>query len=142
MRTLLALALLAAPLAVPAAEDAPAYKVIVHRSNPADAIPAARLQQLFMKNVTRWPSGATVQPAEVRGQASARQEFARRVLGKSLAALKSHWNKLIFTGREVPPVELASDEDVVAFVRSNEGAIGVVSGSASTAGTKVVAAGE
>lgn len=140
MRLLLTLALLAAPLAVPA-EDAP-FKVVVHRSNPADSISAPRLQQLFLKTVTRWPSGATVQPAELRGQPPARQEFARRILGKSLAALKSHWNKLIFSGREVPPVELASDDDVVAFVKANEGAIGVVSGSASTAGTKVLTVGD
>jgi ABC-type phosphate transport system substrate-binding protein len=138
MRILLALALLVAPLAVPAAEDAP-YKVVVHRSNPADSISSARLQQLFLKTVTRWPGGTAVQPVELRGQPPARQEFARRVLGKSLGALKSHWNKLIFTGREVPPVELASDDEVVAFVKANDGAIGVVSASASTAGTKVLA---
>lgn len=138
MRTLLALALLAAPLAVPA-EDAQGFKVVVHRSNPADSISAGRLQQLFMKTVTRWPGGSTIQPVELRGQPPARQEFARRVLGKSLPALKSHWNKLIYSGREVPPVEMASDEEIVAFVKANEGAIGVVSASAATAGTKVLA---
>lgn len=135
----LTLALLAASLAIVASAEEPGFKVIVNRSNSTDAITTERLQALFLKTSTKWPGGATVEPAEVRGEAPARREFARRVLGKSLPALKAHWNKLIFAGREVPPVELGSDEEVVSFVKTHEGAIGVVSGSAATAGTKVVA---
>jgi ABC-type phosphate transport system substrate-binding protein len=141
MRTLvtaLILSLLGPSRALAAPPEEPAFRVIVHRSNPESATSVARLQALFMKTTTRWPGGAAVQPVELRGEPPARQEFARRVHGKSLAALKAHWNKLIFSGREVPPLELGSDDEIVAYVKANEGAIGVVSGAASTAGTKVL----
>jgi ABC-type phosphate transport system substrate-binding protein len=138
MRKLLATVLLASALAVPASADEPAFKVIVHRSNPADAISTAKLQAIFAKTETRWPSGTTAQPVELRGDPAARQEFARRVHGKSLTALKSYWNKQIFSGREVPPLEMASDDEIVSFVRANAGAVGVVSASAATGGTKVL----
>lgn len=138
MRKRIALLLVAASLALPAAAE-DAYKVVVHRSNPADSISRRQLSELFLKTVTHWPSGRAVQPVELRGEPEARAQFARQVLGKSLSALRSYWNKAIFSGREVPPVEMPSDEDVISYVRSNEGAVGVVSGSASTARTKVLA---
>jgi hypothetical protein len=43
------------------------------------------------------------------------------------------WRQQIFSGRNVPPVEKASDSEVLEFVRSNPGAIGYVSSSTSPA---------
>jgi ABC-type phosphate transport system substrate-binding protein len=41
--------------------------------------------------------------------------------------VKSYWQQQIFSGRDVPPPEKQTENDVVAFVRSNPGAIGYVS---------------
>ena len=136
LAVLLAVASVARPVG---AEEAPGFRVVVHRSNQVESLSRQQLADLFLKTVTRWPNGQTVQPVELRGEPEARVQFARQVHGKSLAALRSHWNKSIFSGREVPPLELSSDEEVLAFVRANPGAIGVVSASASTPGTRVVA---
>lgn len=129
---LLLVSLLAAPAA---AED---FKVVANRDVATDSVSRDQLSQIFLKNVTRWPNGRPIQPVELRGDAPARARFAEQVHGKSMAALRSYWNKLIFSGREVPPLEKPSDDDVVSFVRANDGAIGVVSPSAATAGVKVL----
>jgi ABC-type phosphate transport system substrate-binding protein len=137
MRTrtiLLALALAAAAPA--AAEDA--FKVVVHPSNPAAAMTKAQVSQLFLKKATRWPGGQTVQPIEVADD-RVRERFCQQVHGKSLNAVKAYWNQLIFTGREVPPLEKRGDDDVLAYVRANPGAVGVVSAAAAGAGVKVLA---
>jgi len=53
--------------------------------------------------------------------------------------LDTYWQQQIFSGKDVPPSNKSSDDDVIAFVKSNPGAIGYVSGSAAVAGVKVVA---
>jgi ABC-type phosphate transport system substrate-binding protein len=136
MRRLIAAWVLA--LALPcwaAAEDG--FRVVVHPSNPADSIPKAQLSQLFLKKATRWPSGQSVQPVEAADD-GVLEKFCQKVHGKSLNAVKAYWNQLIFAGREVPPLEKRSDEEVIAYVHANPGAVGIVSPGAATAGVKVV----
>ena len=59
-----------------------------------------------------------------------REAFTKTVLGKSTAAVESYWQQQIFAGKDVPPAEKASDADVIAFVKSNPGGVGYVSGGA------------
>ena len=129
----LALALLAAGSA--AAEDA--FKVVVHPTSTEDALARAQLSQLFLKKMTRWPGGQGVSPVEPADD-KLRERFCRAVHGKSLNAVRSYWNQLIFSGREVPPLEKPSDDEVLAYVRATPGAIGYVSAAAETPGVKTV----
>lgn len=69
----------------------------------------------------------------------ARRDFTREVHGKDVSAIKSYWQKLIFSGRATPPSEMRSEQDVVDFVRGRKGAIGYVSaGTALGRGVKVL----
>jgi ABC-type phosphate transport system substrate-binding protein len=144
MRHVLVLALaLSAAIAAPSAEAAPpsgkpGYVVVAHPGVAADAIARADLSSLFLKKVTRWPDGTDVVPVQPREDSEARAQFCLDVHKRSLATVKAHWNRKIFSGREVPPVEKASDDEVVAFVRGHPGAIGYVSPAAATAGVKVL----
>ena len=53
--------------------------------------------------------------------------------------MKSYWQKMIFSGRDVPPPEKGSPDEVVAFVRSHGGGIGYVpAGTVLGAGVKVL----
>lgn len=136
MRKTPLVALLLALAAAPAAAD-DAFKVVVHPSNPADALSREQVSNLFLKKVTRWPGGQAVVPVELLAE-RVREPFSQQVHRKSLGAVKAYWNKLVFTGREVPPVEKSSDEEVLAFVRQNPGAVGVISAAGAAAGVKVL----
>lgn len=67
-----------------------------------------------------------------------RTAFSDSVLKRSVAAVRSYWQQLVFAGRELPPPELDSDAAVLAYVAKHEGAIGYVTGSANVATVKVV----
>ena len=43
------------------------------------------------------------------------------------AAIVAFWQQQIFSGRDVPPAEKASEKDVIAYVKDHEGAVGYVS---------------
>ena len=47
-----------------------------------------------------------------------------------MTAVKSFWQRMIFSGRGVPPVEKDTDEEVLSYVGANAGAIGYLSAGA------------
>jgi ABC-type phosphate transport system substrate-binding protein len=119
--------------------QAEGFKVVVHRSNAISSISKAELSDYLLKKKTTWPDKKPVIAVDLTDKSPARGKLSQEVLGRSPAAIKSYWQQQIFSGREVPPVEKASDRDVVAFVQATPGAIGYVSDDTDTGDLKVVA---
>ena len=109
-------------------------KVVVHASNPLDSISKSKVEDLFLKRVTRWDNGRAVTPVDQSEKSAARAAFTKEWLGKEVVWVKSYWQKMIFSGRATPPVELPSDGEVLALVKSNPDAIGYVGESATIPG--------
>jgi ABC-type phosphate transport system substrate-binding protein len=135
----LALAVAAALAALPGAAPAVAddFKVVVHPDNPASELDREALSRLFLKKSLRWPDGVAVEPVEPSAL-RLREAFAGQIHRKRLGAVRSYWTQVIFSGRDVPPLERAGDAEVLAYVRATRGAVGYVSASADAAGVKVL----
>ena len=115
------------------------FRVIVNASNPITSISRGELSSIFLKQETSWPDGQVALPVDQGESAQVRSDFSRVVLRRPVAAVKSYWNKQIFSGSGVPPVEKGSNEDVVAYVNAFHGAVGYVGLSAAlSAGVKPV----
>lgn len=136
-RLFIGLSLFAAALA--SAADAPAYRVIVNPENPATTLERKQVADLFLKKVTRWPEGSLVaKPVDQTVKAPCRARFSDELLGRSISAVKTFWEQVIFSGRGVPPPELAGDAEVVQYVLRYPGAIGYISGAADAGTAKVL----
>jgi ABC-type phosphate transport system substrate-binding protein len=133
MSALAATVMLAAP-AVVRAQD---FKVVVNSGNAVDALSADEASKIFLKQSAKFANGTAAAPVDQKG--AARASFTKAVHGKAVAAIDTYWQQQIFSGKEVPPPTKASDDEVIAFVKSNPGGIGYVSAGAATAGVKVVA---
>lgn len=118
---------------------APAYRVIVHPENRESALERRFLADAFLKKVTRWRDGEVVRPVDLPVSSSVRRKFSEEILGRSVAAVRSYWQQLIFAGRDVPPPELDSDAAVIAYVLRTRGAVGYVSGAATVGAARPVA---
>jgi len=118
------------------AEEMPAFRVVVHVNNPLGSGERAFLADAFLKKVTRWQDGETIRPVDLRPSASARHSFTERVLKRTVGAVRSYWQQRIFSGRDVPPPELETDDEIMVFVAKNPGAVGYVSGAAKLKGVK------
>jgi hypothetical protein len=116
----------------------PAYRVIVNPSNAMGSADRKFLEDAFLKKVTLWPGGEGIRPVDLPPDSPVRRRFTREVLNRSVEAVKGYWQQRIFSGRDVPPPELDTDEDIVRFVLKHEGGLGYVSGTADTAGCKVL----
>lgn len=103
------------------------FVVIVNAANNTTTLTADELAHLFLKKTVRWPGGSAVVPVDQSPSSRVRAAFSTAVLEKSVGAVQAYWQTMIFSGRGVPPSELASDEAVVSFVRATPGAVGYVS---------------
>jgi hypothetical protein len=117
-------------------EAPPPFRVIVHPNNPTRSVNRAFVADAFLKKVTRWDGDEIIRPVDLRQNSEARQKFTENVLKRSVAAVRSYWQQRIFSGRDVPPPEVDSDEGVMAHVARYPGAIGYVAGSVKLNGVR------
>ncbi|HEY0971961.1 MAG TPA: substrate-binding domain-containing protein [Gemmatimonadales bacterium] len=106
------------------------YTIVVNAANPAASLTKAQASDLLLKKAAKWPHGAAAQPVDQQKSAAVRDAASRAIHGRPTSAIASYWQQQIFAGKDVPPPEKGSDADVLAFVRSNPGAIGYVSAGA------------
>jgi ABC-type phosphate transport system substrate-binding protein len=131
MRTIIGVLSLVGLLTVPGAGAAQStrYKVIVNAGNPATVLRTSELARIFLCTATIWPGGTPVLAVDQADGTPIRQTFVRDVIGKDSVSLSRYWEQAIFAGRAVPPPTMATDADIVDFVRRNLGAIGYVAAS-------------
>lgn len=139
LRSTLGLLAAAALLAIAGPARAQTFKVIAHEGVAESELPSDVVAKLFLKQSPKFPSGTAAKPVDLKKDSPVRVEFSTAVVGRPVAAVETYWQQQIFAGKEVPPPAKASDDEVLAYVRSTPGAIGYVSAGASTAGVKVIA---
>lgn len=133
-----ALLLQLAALQQPAAAQQ-GFVVIVHPSNPVSSLSADELARIFLKKTAKWENGARVEPVDLAASSAVRGRFSQAVHGKGTSAISAYWQKMIFSGREVPPAELGSAADVIKFVAEHKGGVGYVAeGTALGEGVKAI----
>ena len=129
MRNLLAIIVAVGVLTTPrpAAAQSARYKVIVNAANPAAVLMASELARIYLGTANVWPDRKTLVQAIDQADASPlHQAFVREVLDKDSTSLSRYWEQAIFSGKALPPRKLATDLEIVDFVRRNPGAIGYV----------------
>lgn len=104
-----------AALAGHAAAHAPAFRVVVHADNTAAELSRELLRALFVGEETHWDDGTPVEAVDL-SQAEVRQAFYASIVGDK--------------DRGLPPLELATDQEVLDYVSRHRGAVGYVSASA------------
>jgi ABC-type phosphate transport system substrate-binding protein len=120
------------------AGSAAAYRVIVNPANGAARLDRRTVAEAFLKKRTRWDDDRAIQPVDLGPKAGVRGAFSRDVLGRDVVSVRRYWAQLVFSGRGVPPPELASEGDVVKFVAAHGGGIGYVAPDTPLAGVRVV----
>jgi ABC-type phosphate transport system substrate-binding protein len=116
----------------------PEFQVIVHASNPVTMVARKWLADAFLKKVTRWGDRDVIQPVDLAASSGTRERFSQRILDRSTGAVRNYWQLILFSGRGLPPPELASDDLVITYVRQHPWAIGYVSGLADVRAVRVV----
>jgi ABC-type phosphate transport system substrate-binding protein len=123
---------------VAASAEPATFRVIVNSANPAVKLDKRLVADAFLKKRSRWDNDRAIQPVDLGQKSSARAAFSRDILGRDVVAVRRYWAQLVFSGRGVPPPELATESEIVKFVAAHAGAIGYVAAGAALEGVKVV----
>jgi ABC-type phosphate transport system substrate-binding protein len=102
------------------------FVLIVNAANPVSSVTREELGKIFLKKTAKWGDGARAEPVDLGAGSPVRARFSQSVHGKETSAVKAYWQKMIFSGREIPPPELGSAAEVVSFVGSKRGGVGYV----------------
>ncbi|HEX9627099.1 MAG TPA: hypothetical protein VGA00_09195 [Acidiferrobacterales bacterium] len=111
--------------------------IIAHPSNPTTGITADEAARVYLGKTRTLSSGTQVTAVD-QGAGAARDKFYKSVVQMDDRAVKTHWSKLLFTGKARPPQELGGDEAVKEFVSRNPDAIGYVDGKVLDRSVKVL----
>ena len=115
----------------------PPIKVIAHSSVQVSQVSSEELKGVFLETRTSLADGSHVEPVLLKS-GDVHAAFVKQYTGKTTAALENYYRSLVFTGKGAMPKMLASDAEMVAYVKNTRGAIGYVSAGASTEGVKVL----
>ncbi len=107
-------------------DASPGFQVVVNAANPVETMEASSVAKIFLKKIKRWEYNESITPIDLGPKNPVREVFTRDVHGKSVTAIKSFWQRMIFSARGQPPEEKSSAEEVLEFVRTTPGGIGYV----------------
>ena len=111
---------------------------VVSSTSAFTTLSKAQVTDIFLGIVSRFPDGTLAIPIDQADGSPARDEFYATYAGKSPAQVKSHWAKIIFTGRGQPPKAVPTNVEVRRIVAANPQSIGYIERSAVDSTVKVV----
>ena len=111
------------------ADEQGAFKVIVNPSVAGEKIPRDVVAQIYLGKVARWADGRHIVVADLSSTSGVRAAFSSAVLRMPVEEVKNYWLRSASAARR-PPTIRASDQEMIAFVAAESGAIGYVSGPA------------
>ncbi|SDS64299.1 hypothetical protein SAMN05216421_1900 [Halopseudomonas xinjiangensis] len=118
----LLLALLILSLSTPASLRAELVAV-AHPSAKITQLSRSDLINIFMGRYRKLPSGVAALPVDL---GPLRERFYRQLVNKDLAEINSYWARLVFSGQASPPLQIAEEAEMLAYLRRNPGAIGFI----------------
>jgi len=98
--------------------------VVTHPSNTDTSLSLASVRAIFSMRLNTWPDGSAVTVFVLPDRHPAHAHFSRTVLKMLPYRLRREWDRLVFSGTGVAPVEVTNIEEMKQRVASTPGSIG------------------
>lgn len=111
--------------------------VIVNPAN-GNQVKPSDIKKIYMGKSKKFANGDSAKVISLDPGNPLTLQFRTKVLNKTNSQFKSYWSKLVFTGKGKPAKEVATEAEIVNFVKNNPGGIGFVDEANVPADVKVV----
>jgi ABC-type phosphate transport system substrate-binding protein len=111
---------------------------VVSSTSTVTALSKAQVADIFLGKVSRFPDGTPAVAIDHVEGSPVRDEFYVAYAAKSPAQIKSHWAKIIFTGRGQPPKAVPSDSEIRKLTAANPQVISYMERSAVDTSVRVL----
>ena len=111
--------------------------VVVNPANTS-SLDTKTVQRIFLGKEKKFSDGSQATPINQKANGT-REEFDESIVGRSSTQVSAYWSKLVFTGKGIPPAELADDAAIIAAVAADPSAIAYINAASATDAVKTVA---
>lgn len=105
---------------------AQAVDIIAHRGVGPSKLSLASARAIFGMRQTHWPDGSAVRVIVLSDGHPVHIRMSKEKLDLYPYQLRQTWDRLIYSGMAQAPIEVASEEEMLARVASTPGAIGYI----------------
>lgn len=100
--------------------------VIVSSLNSVKTLTRDHVEDIFLGRMQQFPNEQRALPIDQAEGSAVRERFNMEVLGRTSAQVRTHWARILFTGRGRPPRSVASNEDMLQAIAADVHAIGYI----------------
>ena len=97
--------------------------VVVNESVSVDTLDKAAIKDILLGKTTYWPNGQAVNIVVLADKTDA---ALQEVTAMSASQFKTHWQRIVFSGRGQLPKTADSEEKLLSLIAANKGAISLV----------------
>lgn len=112
--------------------------IVTHPGNAESQLNIEEVRDIYLGKSTTFPKGGKVVVVDQKDGAAAKDVFFAKVLKKDPGQYRSHWAKLIFSGKAVPPSVMGNDADVKSWIARNPDGLGYIDKGAVDGSVKVL----
>lgn len=117
---------------------AQAVEVVAHASVREQQLNTSQLRAIFTMRQTRWADGQPIQVFVLRSADAQHIQFSRSYLKMFPYQLDAIWDRQRFSGIGSFPVQVNSEEEMLAFLQRTPGAIGYLTAEIRSPALRVV----
>lgn len=122
----------------PAAEVRAELVVVVNARSGVAAMTRNEVINVFFGRNRQFFNGLEAQPVELADSHPELARFYRLLVGKDMSDINAYWSRQVFSGRMQPPAKVQSTDEILKWVVSHPGGIGVVDLAKADARVRVV----
>jgi ABC-type phosphate transport system substrate-binding protein len=111
--------------------------VIVNKDN-LDAMSSKVIKRIYLGKSKSFPNGSKVNVLTLKGDTDETEVFNKSALKKTNSQFKAYWSKLVFTGKGIPPKEMADAEAMLSEIKTDKNAIGYIDSNKVTEDVRVI----
>ena len=93
--------------------------IVAGGNSDINPLSEAEVRQLFSGHL-KVVAGQRVQALDLPGHTQSREEFYRKLMGRTPEQMRAYWTRLIFTGQGKPPREVSNTQELITLVNSGE----------------------
>jgi len=111
--------------------------IIANANVPVSSLTGDEVKDIFLAKKTQWDNGQKINFVTLK-DCDTHRAFLKQYLQKSSSQFERYFRTLVFTGKGSIPKAFDTEEQLVGFVSSTDGAIGYISSGTATGSTKVL----
>ena len=112
--------------------------VVVNPQNTLQSLSKEDVSRIYLGKNKNFPNGSAIETIDLHKDSQQREDFYRKVCGKSPSQIASYWSRLIFTGKGVPPRSLDTEAAAKEWIASHPNSMAYIDSANVDGSVKVV----